>query len=317
MRVMITGASGFVGSALLRRILATRSTEAILAIGSGRAGSLPGVRHLSVDVRLPDFAQALADFKPTHIFHLAARSSVADAERERIATMDVAALGSINLADAVRQHAPEAKVLLASSGEVYGRAFLSVSTLNEESPVLPGSAYARSKLAAELLLTDRLGDKAKLVIMRPLNHTGAGQDSRFVLPTFALQIAEIEAGLRQPTIQVGNLEAERDFMNVIDVVDAYIVSMMDSPRLEAVETFNVASEQLRSIRSILNDLMLASGVECSIVVDVARLRPVDVPQTRLSSARIRNQTGWAPKTSWETTISEVLAHARQQVMQRP
>lgn len=312
-KIMVTGASGFVGSALIARLRDVAPEVEILGLGRPTGGPEDNVSYRQVDVRTDELDAVVAQFHPTHIVHLAARSSVAAALTEARETMDVSCLGAFKLTDAVNRHTPTATVLFSSSGEVYGKAFLDDEPLDEASPLGPVNPYARSKLAAEYILMDRMGPDARTLIMRPLNHTGPGQDDRFVVPAFARQIAEIEAGLRSPVVSVGNLKARRDFLAVDDVVDAYILALTQSDTTAGVEVFNVSSQNLRSIHSVLEDLCRLSTAECSVEVDPARLRPVDVPETRLSSKKLREATGWTPSSDWNGLLNRVLDMARMRV----
>lgn len=309
-RVLITGAGGFVGSALLDRLEIAWPSAEILALGAPVSRTSDRVTVATVDVRSEDLDTAIQVFEPTHIVHLAAKSSVSASYGQRVETMNVSALGAIHLADAVRQHTPRARLLFASSGEVYGSVFRAGNLLDEQSPVSPTNPYARAKLAAELLLRDRLEDQGTLAIMRPLNHTGAGQDERFVVPSFARQIALAEAGRQVPVIQVGNLDAERDFMSVDDVVDAYVRVLACDEKPGTCETYNVSSQELRTIRSVLDDLCALSGLAVDVEIDQARFRPTDVARTRLSSEKLRDQTGWRPRSEWRNTLASVLDRAR-------
>lgn len=308
-RVLVTGAGGFVGRRLVGKLSIDSGVSAILALGGME--SAPKVEARTADVTSDEVVAAIRVFRPSHIVHLAAKSSVAASLLDRRGVMDVSVGGALKIADGVTAYAPDAKVLFASSAEVYGSAFASGEELDELSPVAPSNPYARSKLAAELLLADRLSPSAGLIVMRPLNHIGPGQDARFVVSSFAQQLAEIERGLRSPEILVGNLEAQRDFMGVDDVVDAYtriLFSKTITPGFQGV--FNVSSGSSRSIRSVLDDLLTLTNVACRIVVDPKRFRPNDIAVTRLSSAKLTALTGWAPASAWIPLLASVLDDQR-------
>ena len=182
----------------------------------------------------------VAEARPDIIVHLAGQASVGALDRGAgEETWRVNLAGTLNLALAVNRFAPEATVLFASSSEVYGRAF-GPDPVNEETPPEPANAYARSKLLAERTLADVLPATARILVARPFNHTGPGQREDFVLPSFAAQVARIEAGL-QSALRVGNLDVARDFLDVRDVVAAYCALIEAAPRLPMRFTCNVAT----------------------------------------------------------------------------
>lgn len=313
-KILVTGAGGFVGRSLVARLSRQEPGAEIVALGRHTASPSGAVTCQHVDVCTDELVEAVKAFCPTHIVHLAAKSSVAAALNAAAETSEVAVQSAVKLSEAVRRHAPGATVLLASSGEVYGRAFLAETPLDEMSPIAPANPYARSKVASEVILTDQIGSDARLIIARPLNHTGRDQDVRFVVPSFALQIAEIEAGWREPVVKVGNLAARRDFLAIGDVVDAY-VGLLNTPQTSSCEIYNISSETLRSIGSVLDDLRALSNRPVSVEVEPARLRAIEVPETKLSSGKLRALTGWSPSIPWSQVLLDVLDAARLHVAQ--
>ncbi len=153
-----------------------------------------------------------------------------------------------------------------------------------------------------------------VVRVRAFNHTGPGQSSRFVASAFARQVAEIEAGLREPVVKVGNLEARRDFTDVRDVVRAYHLALEKGA---AGEVYNVGSGRSVPVQHILDWLVEASRVAVEVRLDPARLRPADVPEVRADTARLRAATGWEPRIPLETTVLELLDWWRAEVARRP
>jgi GDP-4-dehydro-6-deoxy-D-mannose reductase len=174
----------------------------------------------------------------------------------------------------------------------------------EDDPLAPATPYARSKACADLLGARYAEAGLDIVRVRPFNHTGPGQAPQFVAPAFARQVAAIAAGRSEPRLAVGNLESVRDFLDVEDVVDAY-ERLLD--RAVPAGIYNVASGVGRRIGDLLGALIELSGARCEVVVDPERLRPTDYAVG--DATRLREATGWAPRTPWRETISRLLAWA--------
>ena len=308
-RFLLTGATGFVGSRL-RGAIATRWPQAtIVALSAGEPS--PGVAIVDLLDRA-DLDAAVAAARPDVVIHLAAQASVARGGAESAATWAVNLGGSLNLANAVAGHAPNAIVLFASSSEVYGASFLG-GRVDEASPLLPMNAYAKSKALAERTFAEVLAPGTRLIVARPFNHTGPGQAPTFVLPSFAQQVARIEAGRQPPRLEVGNLDVAREFLDVRDVVDAYIKLIEAAPRLPPRFTCNIASGDARPLRQRVETLRGLARVAFDIVVDPARLRPIDLPVAAGEAALLRATTGWAPRFDMDTTLADLLAAARADV----
>jgi GDP-4-dehydro-6-deoxy-D-mannose reductase len=254
-----------------------------------------------MDLACADSVRAVVKgFRPDLVIHLAGQSSVGAgaAAGGATATWRSNGLGALNLAEAIANEAPSATMLFSSSVEVYGSAFRA-GPVDETTTPLPLNTYGRSKLAAEQILADILPGEARLIIARPSNHSGAGQDPRFVIPAFAAQV-------RQREILVGNLDAERDFLHVEDVIDAYIALLNAAPFLERREVFNVASGRPIAIRRILERLMDISRADGTVTTDPARLRPSDIPSTTIDASRISSRTDWSPSRTLDDILTDVL-----------
>ena len=247
--------------------------------------------------------------RPDLVVHLAAQASVAGSIASVGTTWSINCTGTLLLASAVAENAPGATVFFTSSSEVYGASFLS-GVVDENSPLTPMNPYAQSKALAETIFKQRLPASTRLIVARAFNHTGPGQRDDFVLPSFASQVARIEAGLQPPTIAVGNLDVRRDFLDVRDVVAAYIALIKAAPDLPPRFTVNVASGTTHRLRDLLDVLRSLSRVPVDVALDPARLRPYDLPLAAGSPALMRSVTGWAPKYSIEDTLGQLLEVAR-------
>lgn len=311
-RILVTGAAGFVGRhALTTLASAAGPTDEIVGIGRGRSADLPaGVTFKSLDLLdTSGLADFIATFRPTDILHLAAIASVQQSASAPGETWRVNIGGLLNLAEAVIRFSPEATLFFVSSGEVYGRAFLTGDLLTEEAPPDPCGAYACSKWFGEMILRDVLKN-GRFVVLRPFNHIGLGQDERFVVPSFAGQIARIEAGLVPPVLEVGNLDAARDFLPVADVVRAYAMLIAHGAQIKSGTVFNVASGQPRSIASVLADMRRHARAPFEVRTAADRMRPSEIPVAAGDASRLSASTGWVPREDWDTTLSDILAYAR-------
>ncbi|MCJ2079638.1 NAD-dependent epimerase/dehydratase family protein [Methylobacterium sp. E-016] len=311
-RVLVTGAAGFVGRYALAA-LAAAGVESLLGVGRGTNTALPeGAAFRTLDLAdQKGLAACLRAFRPSHVLHLAAQASVGQADGAGLETWRTNVAGLLNLAEAMRTEAPTAALVFASSSEVYGRAFLTGQPVDEDVVPQPVGVYARTKRVGEEMLADVLtGSEVRLIVLRPFNHTGPGQDERFVVPAFAHQIARIEAGRMPPYLAVGNLEAYREFLDVRDVARAYAQVIGASDKLASGTVLNVATGHSRTIASVLEDLTRQARVPFEVVVDPARMRPSGIPLASGEGARLHVATGWAPQVPWSETLAAVLADAR-------
>lgn len=288
----MTGAQGFVGGRLLPRLVAAGHTP----IGVDR----------EVDVGDPDaVARTVRSAAPDAVIHLAAVSFVPDSYRDPLATFRVNFLGVRHLLDAVAVHAAGARVLVVSTGNVYGVATPPAPPFDERAPLAPGSPYARAKAAADVLARGYAERGLDVVRVRPFNHTGRGRPESFVESSLAKQIVEIALGRGRPRIEVGNLDAVRDFLDVDDVVGAYL-RLLDRSVPAAV--YNVASGVGRSVREVLGALLALVGVaesKVEIAVEASRWRPTD--HAVGDAGRLRGATGWAPRVPFEETLGSLAA----------
>lgn len=291
MRALVTGGGGFVGQWLVRHLRS--SGDEVLLID----------REVDITDGLA-VRDAVSSAAPEAIYHLAAFTHVGRSWSMPKETLEVNAFGTLHVLEAARQSSPQARVLLISSSEVYGKAEGEDLPLSEGAPLKPVTPYAASKVAAEFLgLQAYLGHGLAVVRVRPFNHVGPGQQQSFAVPGLAARIkAALDSGAR--TIPVGNLEPRRDFTDVRDVVAAYRLLVLHG---EPGEVYNVSSGVDVSIAEIASALVRLAGAQVELVVDPDLVRAVDLPVISGDSTRLRLATGWRPVYSLEDTLKDVLA----------
>jgi GDP-4-dehydro-6-deoxy-D-mannose reductase len=296
MRVLVTGADGFVGPWLARELTAT-GHEAVLANG-------PTASTSPLDLANPEaVAELVRHAAPAAIINLAGQSSVAASHSNPLAALQVNTLGVLNLLQAVRSHAPRCRVLLVGSGEMYGPQ-PGETRATESSPLRPTSPYASTKVCAEVLGAQFAQSYGMDVLFaRPFNHLGRGQAPSFMVPSFAGQLAAVRRGEQPPRIQVGNLEPIRDFCHVADVVAAYRLLL---ERGATGAAYNVCSGTGRSIRSVLDRLVELAGVAVTVEVDPQRYRPSDAPRIVGDPGQLE-ALGWSRRFSIDDALRDVLA----------
>ncbi len=313
MRILITGADGFVGGHLTEYLADVQAGEIeILGLGlaPALAESLAGLcSYCCCDIRDGEAVSAqVAGFAPDYVFHLAAQSSVARSWEDRELTYEIALNGQDSLMAALRgvkeRGDADPVVTVACSAEEYGPISPDQLPVSEDHPLNPVNPYAFSKVIQDYLAV--LYWRAyglKTVRTRAFNQTGPGQSPAFVVSDFARQVAEIEAGKREPVMRVGNLEARRDFSDVRDLASAYWLA---ASRGEPGQVYNVCSGSAYSIKEILDMLLSSSSAPVRVEIDPAKLRPMDIPELRGDNTRLCEATGWQPAIPMERTVRDVL-----------
>ncbi len=303
LHALVTGANGFVGRVLCGHLEA-RGWD-IVRTDFGGAGEV-----IACDVSDPAQVRAMLDQAGpiSHVFHLAALTFVPEANRNPQGAMSVNYGGTVNLVRAISGRDMAARFLYVSSAEVYG--VPEAMPVSEAHPLRPVNPYSISKAAADFFCqyAAKAGE-LDIVRLRPFNHSGPGQSDQFVLSSFARQIAEIEAGKREPVVRVGNLEAARDFLYVNDVVRAYELAAVQARPGDA---YNVCSGAAPTIQEALAQLLAMSSAEIEVQVDPERLRPVDVPEVRGDHSKLSAETGWKPGIPFEGLLKDLLDYWRAQ-----
>lgn len=300
-RILLTGATGFVGRHL---------TEALRA-------EFPDAALHPANVDVTD-AAALAGrvraVRPDACVHLAGVAAIADARRDPDRAWAVNLGGTLNLARAVLRDAPDCAMVFASSADCYGAAFRGGEPVTEDAALAPLNAYAATKAAADLALgAMAAADGLRAVRVRPFNHTGPGQSDAFVVAAFARQVARIEAGLQPPVLHVGALDPWRDFLDVRDVCAAYAACLRRADHVPPGTVLNLASGTPRRVGDVLDALLHSAGVRAEVATDAARLRPSDIPRASGDAARAATLLGWAPRVPWDQTLRDVLDDWRARV----
>jgi GDP-4-dehydro-6-deoxy-D-mannose reductase len=255
----------------------------------------------------------LDQVRPDKIFHLAAQSFVPNSWKAPKETLDTNILGELNIFEAVRRLKLDPWIQLACSSEEYGMVYPNEVPIKETNPLRPLSPYGVSKVTQDLLGYQYYQSyKLKIIRTRAFNHTGPRRGENFVTSNFAKQIAEIELGLREPVIYVGNLEAKRDFSDVRDVVCAYWLA---TEKGQPGEVYNICSNETMTIKQMLDTLLSLSPQRERIKVqeDPARLRPSDVVILLGDSSKFRQQTGWKPEIPFRQTMEDLLNYWRKKL----
>lgn len=309
--LLVTGAAGFVGSHLLE--LLERDTAEIVAwLRPGTEAPVKGSRVRWMTVEMQDRAAVLdatAQTRPTHVYHLAGVPHVGDSWAHTHETFAGNVLATHYLFDALRRHALAPRVLVTSSATVYAP---SSRAIRESDVVNPNSPYGTSKLAQEMVARRSWEDDGiPGLIARAFNHVGPRQSPAFVAPSIARQIAEIEAGKKEPLLLMGNLEPQRDIMDVRDTVRAYHAMMQAAkPGLP----YNVCSGTPTAVRALVDLFVSNARVKIAIEQDPSRFRPNDTPMVLGDRSRLTNDTGWEPAITLEQTIGDLLAYWRRRTL---
>lgn len=315
MRVLITGARGFVGPYVFDALHSVCGSDISVIATSKDGGSHPVLGQIeALDVTDKVAVQdAIVRHRPTHVVHLAAVAALGAARADPENTWRIHVQGALNVAHAILEKAPECWLLHVGSGLVYGESAKAGLPLDESALLAPVDDYAVTKAAADLALGALSRHGLKCIRLRPFNHTGPGQTEAFAVPAFAMQIARIEAGLAPPVIRVGNLDAERDFLDVRDVAGAYAVAAAKSPAMESGTILNISSGKARRMRDMLEKLLSFSHAAITVEQDAGRMRPSDLPRSVGKPERAWQLLGWKPKYAIEQTLADVLADCRKRV----
>jgi GDP-4-dehydro-6-deoxy-D-mannose reductase len=300
MKVLVTGAAGFVGRHLVAHL--------------GEAGDevLEVDRHHGHDILDLDALRAVVDdARPEALYHLAGQADVGGSWSSPVTTFQVNAEGTLKVL-LVAAEAGVDRVLAVTSADVYGRVAEADLPIGEDAPLRPVSPYGASKAAADVLAHQaHLGGGLGVIRARPFNHLGPGQSEAFVAPALAARIAanELEDG---DAVPVGSLSPRRDFTDVRDVVRAYRLLV---ERGVPGTAYNVCSGRDVAIQDLAERLVAQAERPMRLVPDPELVRPVDTPVLRGDPARLREATGWEPAIPLDQTLADVLDDWRKRVRQ--
>jgi GDP-4-dehydro-6-deoxy-D-mannose reductase len=304
MKVLVTGADGFVGRHLINELLAS-GHQVVAGIQKGFHNSQLPVPILYFDLLdTVSIQELLEEACPDGIIHLAAQSMVKTAWEDPGSTLMVNTVGTVNLIQTLKVVCPKTLMITIGSSEEYGLTGKIGEPLTEEHPCLPQNPYAISKMAVgQLALQIAKRDNLNIIHVRPFNHFGPGQREGFVVSDFSAQIARIEKGVSIPVIKVGDLTAQRDFTDVRDVVTAY-TSLLEAKPPTGI--YNVCSGTPHTAKEILDCLLQNSSVPIKVQVDSERIRTSDVPLFIGSFDKIKRYTGWEPKRNFNYSLMDTL-----------
>jgi GDP-4-dehydro-6-deoxy-D-mannose reductase len=311
MKALITGITGFAGSHLADYLLDRHPEVEVFGTCRWRSPRR-NIAHLGdrvklVETDLQDYNsvyRALEAVRPDFIFHLAAQSFVPTSWNAPAATLEINVIGQTYIFESVRNLGLEPRIQIACSSEEYGLVYPHETPIKETNPLRPLSTYAVSKVAQDFLAYQYFKSyDIQAVRTRGFNHTGPRRGDVFVTSNFAKQLALIKAGRSEPIIEVGNLEARRDFTDVRDMVRAYWLA---AAQATPGEVYNIASGTAITIRELLDRLIALTGVEVEVRQDPKRMRPSDVQILVGDSSKFRDETGWKPEIPFDQTLKDVV-----------
>ena len=312
MKALIIGAAGFVGGYLIRELTAAGWEVHATCLPNENIKENCEVHELDI-MKPAGITPLLNRVAPDVVFHLAAQSSVAISWKRPQLTAEINIIGTINLLEAVRSAKKEGmRILLIGSGEEYGYIREGACPLKESEPLNPGNIYAATKACQGMI--GEIYARAyqmDIVMVRAFNHSGPAQNNIFVISDFCRQIAEIEKGMREPVINVGNLSAKRDFTDVRDVVRAY---RLLGEKGRSGEVYNVGRGRAVNIRFILDTALSFAKLPIEVRQDPDRMRASDIPIIEPDVSRISADTGWSAEISMEQTVEDTLNYWRDRLI---
>jgi GDP-4-dehydro-6-deoxy-D-mannose reductase len=312
MKALIIGAAGFVGGYLIKELKAAGWEVHATCLPNEEIKEECSAYSLDI-LKKEDISPLLDNIKPDVVYHLAAQSSVSVSWKRPQLTAEINVVGSINVLEAVRDaEKKDMRLVLIGSGEEYGYIREGACPLSETEPLNPGNIYAATKACQDMLgKIYARAYKMDIILVRAFNHSGPAQSNIFVISDFCRQIAEIEKGMKEPVINVGNLSAKRDFTDVRDVVRAY--RLLGEKGISG-NVYNVGRGKAVEIQYILDTALSYTDKPIEVKRDPARMRASDIPLIEPDVSHIYEDTGWRAEITMEQTIKDTLDYWRKKLM---
>lgn len=291
-RLLVTGLNGFVGKHISRHLQRADATWELVT---------PPENY---DLTQPQTLSAWCASQPDAVLHLAGQTFVPESIRNPQRTFDANLIGTLNLLQALKAGGFDGTFLYVSSGDIYGQVDETCLPIREDLLPKPRNPYAVSKYAAEkLCLQWSYVEPWRILVARPFNHIGTGQSDNFVIPGMARQLIQISRGRQEPVLKTGDIDVTRDFLDVRDVIEAYL-DLLEHGR--SGEVYNVCSGQELKIRDLILELANLAGVEVALVQDPERFRPSEQHRVIGSAEKLQAETNWKPRISLTETLQSVL-----------
>ncbi len=316
-KALITGITGFAGSHLAELLLSKGVEVYGIKRWRSKTENIEHIRSklklVEADMRdLHSLIEVIKETQPDYIFHLASQSFVPMSWKAPADTIETNTIGTVHLFEAVRKSGCDPRIQVAGSSEEYGLVLPGELPIRETNPLRPLSTYGVSKVGQDLLGFQYFRSYGlKIVVTRAFNHTGPRRGEVFVTSNFAKQIVEIEKGLHEPVMHTGNLNAQRDFTDVRDVVKAYWLSLH---KCAFGESYNICSEKSIKIQEVLDTLLaLSTDRRIRTEKDPGRMRPSDVEVLLGDCSKFRMATGWKAEIPFQKTMQDLLGYWREKI----